>query len=182
VAGGPVEQRIAIMIEPALEDMGYALVRVRLSGGERLQIMAERADESGMTVDDCARISRALSALLDAEDPIDHAYALEVSSPGLDRPLVRAADFTRFAGAEAKVVMRAPIDGRRRFRGRIIGLSGDCARLALAEGGAATLPVAEIESARLMVSDACMDDADGTRGRRVRDEESKNRDTLPAGQ
>jgi len=163
-----VEQRIAEMIEPALEDMGYALVRVRLSGGERLQIMAERADRAGMTVDDCARISRALSALLDVEDPIEHAYTLEVSSPGLDRPLVRAADFARFAGTEAKVVMRVSIDGRRRFRGRILGLADDHVRLALAEGDEAVLPVADIESARLMVSDAGMDDAGDARARQAR--------------
>lgn len=163
MASGPVEQRIAEMIEPALEDMGYALVRVRLTGGEQLQIMAERDDRAGMTVDDCARISRALSALLDAEDVIDHAYTLEVSSPGLDRPLVRAADFARFVGAEAKVVMRMPVDGQRRFRGRILGLADDCARLALAEGGAAALPVADIESARLVISDAFADGADGAR-------------------
>ena len=105
-----VEQLIA----PTLEAMGYDLVRVRLSGGKqrrRLQVMAERIDESGMTVDDCADISRAVSVLLDTEDPIPGAYDLEVSSPGIDRPLTRPRDFERFAGHEAKSSCATPSTG-----------------------------------------------------------------------
>ena len=130
---------------PAIEAMGFDLVRVQLSGGERpvLQIMIERADRVAMTVDDCAEVSRTVSALLDVEDPIGGAYTLEVSSPGIDRPLVRLADFVRFAGFEAKVETRMPVEGRRRFRGRILGAGDGMVRLALdPEPAPATKPKA----------------------------------------
>ena len=115
------------MIAPALSEMGFSLVRIHLSGGARpvLQIMAERSDESGMTVDDCAAISHTVSAILDVEDPISGTYTLEVSSPGIDRPLVRRRDFERFAGFEAKIETHGAIDGRRRFRGRLAGMDGN---------------------------------------------------------
>jgi ribosome maturation factor RimP len=146
---------VARLIAPSLEAMGYALVRVRLSGGGRptLQIMAERSDGAEMTVDDCADISRAVSALLDVEDPIAGAYVLEVSSPGLDRPLTRPGDFTRFAGHEAKLELSDAIDGRKRFRGRLVGLEGENVRIA-AEDGECVLPVAVIRSAKLVLTDA----------------------------
>src|SRR3546814_1921648 len=96
--------------------MGYDIVRVQLSGGDwlRLQIMAERRTDGGMDVDDCAEVSRAVAAILDVEDPVDSAYTLEVSSPGIDRPLTRLADFDRFAGFEARLETALPIEGRRR--------------------------------------------------------------------
>ena len=146
-----VEQLIA----PTLEAMGYDLVRVRLSGGKqrrRLQVMAERIDESGMTVDDCADISRAVSVLLDTEDPIPGSYDLEVSSPGIDRPLTRPRDFERFAGHEAKIELRDAIDGRRRFRGLLRGLEDGNVLLEL-DDDIAKLPCDEIETAKLMLTD-----------------------------
>ena len=114
------------LIAPTLKDEGYALVRVRLSGARRktLQVMAERLDGEAMTVDDCANISRVLSALLDVADPISGSYDLEVSSPGLDRPLVKIEDFTRYAGFEVEMRTKALLRGSRRFRGRLVGVTG----------------------------------------------------------
>ena len=108
-----LEERISVLVAPSLDAMGYELVRVLLQGRQRqvLQIMAERRDGRIMTVDDCADISRALSALLDVEDPIPSAYTLEISSPGIDRPLVRACDYVRYAGFEVKVETRLPSKG-----------------------------------------------------------------------
>ncbi len=142
------------LIAPAIEAMGYDIVRVLLSGGDRLclQIMAERRSDGRMNVDDCAEISRAVAAILDVEDPIDSAYTLEVSSPGLDRPLTRLADFERFAGFEAKVEMQLPVDGRRRFRGRLLGVRDDNIVLACEEGEVA-LPFAEMMKAKLVITD-----------------------------
>lgn len=124
-------QRIERLIEPALTAMGYELVRVAIHGGgqQTLQIMAERRDGVSMTVDDCADLSRTVSALLDVEDPIAGAYTLEVSSPGIDRPLVKRADFERFAGFEARIETVQPVAGRKRFRGRLMGVTGDDVRL-----------------------------------------------------
>ena len=134
--------------------MGYELVRVMSLGGRRptLQIMAERIDRAGMTVDDCADISRAVSALLDVDDPMVGAYQLEVSSPGIDRPLIKPADFERFAGFEARVETDRVIDGQRRFRGRLLGLEADDLRLALPEG-VRVIPLAAIRKAKLMLTD-----------------------------
>lgn len=148
------------LIAPSLEAMGYALVRLRLTGGGRptLQIMAEHKDGREMTVDDCAEISRAVSAILDVEDPIDGAYLLEVSSPGIDRPLTRPEDFDRFAGHEAKVELSQPVDGRKRFRGRILGLDSGQVRLA-AEDGECLLPLPAIRSAKLVLTDALIADS-----------------------
>src|ERR1700691_3534201 len=122
---------IALIIEPSLEAMGYRLVRVAFLGARRatLQIMAERLDDTPMTVEDCTEISRSVSALLDVADPIADAYMLEVSSPGIDRPLTRPEDYDRFAGFEAKIELGQPIDGRKRFRGRLLGRAGDHIRL-----------------------------------------------------
>src|SRR5688572_12265936 len=112
--------RISDIIAPTLTGMGYELVRVTISGGrnnQTLQIMAERADNKPMTVEDCETISHTVSAQLDVSDPIASAYTLEVSSPGIDRPLTRLKDFARFAGHEAKVQLLQPLEGRRNFRG-----------------------------------------------------------------
>ena len=145
--------RIAELIAPRLEAMGFDLVRVRLQGGDRpvLQVMAERKDGS-MSLDDCVEVSRGVSALLDVADPILGAYTLEVSSPGTDRPLMKAADYERFAGLEAKVELQAPRAGRRRFRGIILGLAGDHVRLDMA-GEEVVLPLHEIQSAKLASRD-----------------------------
>lgn len=118
-----VEDRIAALITPSLDDMGYVLVRVALMGRTRrtLQIMAERVDDAPMTVDDCERISRAVSALLDVDDPISEAYDLEVSSPGIDRPLTKPQDYARFSGLVAKLETKMPVNGQKRFKGRVFG-------------------------------------------------------------
>jgi ribosome maturation factor RimP len=118
--------------------------------------MVERLDQSPMTVDDCARISRALSAVLDVEDPIQGAYTLEVSSPGIDRPLVRLSDFARFAGHAARIELNRLIDGRRRYQGRLIGTDGEAVRLD-ADGGEIRLAFADIAQAKLVFSDALLE-------------------------
>jgi ribosome maturation factor RimP len=146
--------RIAQTIEPSLEAMGYRLVRVVITSGRRatLQVMAERCDDQPMTVEDCAQISRSVSALLDVADPLAGAYTLEISSPGIDRPLVRTEDYDRFQGFEAKIELALPIDGRRRFRGRLLGTSGSNLRLAT-ENGETQLPLASVARAKLVLSD-----------------------------
>lgn len=149
-----IQDRIADLIEPSLSAMGYGLVRVQLSGGrrQRLQVMAERQDDANMTVEDCAEISRMLSALLDVEDPIPGEYTLEVSSPGIDRPLTRLADFDRFAGLEAKIETRLPVDGRRRFKGRLAGTDGNDISLQ-DETGTMTIAFADVQKAKLIMTD-----------------------------
>ena len=147
--------RVDKMIAPALDGMGYDLVRVHLSGdGNRrqLQVMAERHDHAAMTVEDCAAISHMVSALLDAEDPIDGSYVLEVSSPGIDRPLTRPRDFERFSGHVARIELRSMVDGRRRFRGRLQGIEDGLVRLET-EGESVALPVEEIAKAKLVITD-----------------------------
>jgi ribosome maturation factor RimP len=147
-------REITDLIEPTLNEMGFELVRVLVSGGQRptLQIMAERKDQTPMTLEHCAEVSRAVSALLDVADPISGAYRLEVTSPGIDRPLVRRADYQRFAGLEARLETELPIDGRRRFRGRLVGLAGDQVRLALPEGEQ-SIPFDAIKKAKLVLTD-----------------------------
>ena len=145
---------VAQIVEPSLNAMNYDLVRVQISGGDNmtLQIMAERQDGAEMTVEDCADISRDLSALLDIEDPIPDAYTLEVSSPGLDRPLVRHKDFARFAGFEARIDTRAPIIDRKRFRGVLEGIDGDTVHISV-DGETYDIPLDEIARAKLVLTD-----------------------------
>jgi len=148
--------RIAAMIEPGLEAMGYEIVRVQLSGGQQsqtLQIMCDRQDEAPITVDDCAEISRMVSAVLDVEDPIATEYNLEVSSPGLDRPLTRPKDFERFAGFDARIELSAAVDGQKRFKGVLRGLDQDAVKLETGEGDI-RLALADIEKAKLILTDA----------------------------
>lgn len=147
------------LIAPSLADMGFEIVRVQLTGSGRggrqvLQIMAERLDGT-MSVEDCAEVSRAASALLEVEDPIQGAYQLEVSSPGIDRPLTRLKDFERFAGFEAKLELQMPHEGQRRFRGRLKGLEGDDTILLLLDEGERELKVsfAELAKAKLVLTD-----------------------------
>ncbi|MGO4713708.1 ribosome maturation factor RimP [Bradyrhizobium sp. 2TAF24] len=125
-----VAARVAAVAEPVLQGMGYRLVRIRVSGeaGCTVQVMAERPDGT-MLIDDCEAVSRALSPVLDVADPIDRAYRLEISSPGIDRPLVRRSDFERHAGHLVKIEMAVAHDGRKRFRGQIIGVDGDKVRI-----------------------------------------------------
>lgn len=124
--------RIARLVEPAIEGLGYRLVRVMVTGSDAqtLQIMAERPDGS-MAIEDCETISRQLSPMLDTSDPISGAYRLEISSPGIDRPLVRPSDFETWAGYEARIELREPIEGRKRFRGMIEGFEDGEARIAV---------------------------------------------------
>jgi ribosome maturation factor RimP len=156
-----LEARIAHIVEPVIAGLGYRLVRVKLSAmnGATLQIMAERPDGT-ITVGDCEIISRDLSPVLDVEDPMDVAYHLEVSSPGIDRPLVRRSDFEKWSGQEAKFELIRPLDGRKRFKGVLAGLDGDAVRLDLGaksklEGTTiVSLPLADIGEARLVMTDA----------------------------
>jgi ribosome maturation factor RimP len=152
--------RVAAVAEPVLEDLGYRLVRVRVSGldGCTVQIMAERPDGS-MSIEDCEAASRALSPVLDVADPVDRAYRLELSSPGLDRPLVRRSDFERYAGNEVKIEMAVAIDGRKRFRGRLLGAEDSMARIRRDDAPASEpadvlLPIEDMAEARLVLSDA----------------------------
>lgn len=151
----PETGRIAAIVEPSATAMGLELVRITFAGGPRavLQIMVDRIDGGELTVDHCAELSRTVSALLDVSDPITEPYALEISSPGLDRPLTRPQDFVRFAGNVAKIEMREPRpDGRRRFRGRLLGMSGDGVRLAL-DHDDVTLPLQGIARAKILLTD-----------------------------
>lgn len=135
VAKAAIDQRLAEIVQPVIEGLGFELVRVRLLGGKTktVQIMAERP-EGGIEVDDCARISTAVSAVMDVEDPIDDHYTLEVSSPGIDRPLTRLKDFDDWAGYEAKLETSELIDGRRRFKGVLRGVEDDEVLIDVAEG------------------------------------------------
>ena len=135
IAKAPIDRRIAEIVTPVIEDMGFELVRVRLMGGKHhtLQIMAQRPDGT-IEVDDCAEISTAVSAILDVEDPILDAYTLEVSSPGIDRPLTRLKDFDRWQGYVAKLETAELIDGRRRFKGVLAGTEGDEVLIEVEEG------------------------------------------------
>ncbi len=152
----PVEQQVMTIIAPSLEAMGYRLVRVKQFSrprGSTLQIMAERMDGVAMKVEDCEAISHNVSALLDVEDPISSAYDLEVSSPGIDRPLVRAEDFTRYVGFEAKIETSHPVEGRKRFRGVLQSAEGGEASI-LVDGKVYQLPLDAIEDAKLVLTDA----------------------------
>ncbi len=138
IAKAAIDRRLAEMITPVIEDLGYELVRVRLMSGKEttLQIMADKPD-GGIEVDDCAAISTAVSATLDVEDPILDAYTLEVSSPGIDRPLTRLKDFDMFEGYDAKLETDELIDGRRRFKGVLAGVEGDEVLINVPAGGKA---------------------------------------------
>lgn len=147
---------IETLIEPTLENMGYRIVRTLLTGGRRhevrLQVMVERTDGAGMDVDDCAAVSRAVEAILDAEDPIERGYNLEVSSPGIDRPLTRLTDFDTWAGFEARVEMTQPVENRRRFKGRLLGVRGEDVVLSV-DGTEWVLPFAGLDKAKLVLTD-----------------------------
>ena len=151
--------RVCSIAEPVIEQLGYRLVRIKVSAteGATIQIMAERPDGS-MTVEDCETISRALSPVFDVNEPMDGAYRLEISSPGIDRPLVRKSDFERFTGHLLKIEMEVPVSGRKRFRGVLSGVEGEAARLVLddaAEGQAAEvmLPIRDMGEAKLVLTD-----------------------------
>jgi ribosome maturation factor RimP len=154
--------RVASIAKPVIEQLGYRLVRVKVSAADgcTVQIMAERPDGT-MLVEDCETVSRALSPVFDAADPVDRAYRLEISSPGIDRPLVRKSDFDRYAGHLVKIETEIPIDGRKRFRGFLVGTEGEAARLRLDDkkddteeaGAEVLLPIEEISEAMLVLTD-----------------------------
>lgn len=156
--------RVAAIAEPVLQGLGYRLVRVRVSGrdGMTVQVMAERADGS-FTIEDCEAASRTLSPTLDVEDPIPGGYRLEVSSPGIDRPLVRRSDFERHRGHEVKIEMETPVDGRKRFRGEIAGVEGFEAAIKMADAAGESqivrLPIEEMAEARLVLTDTLINEA-----------------------
>jgi ribosome maturation factor RimP len=157
--------RVAAIVAPVLEELGYRLVRVRLLAAEgcTVQVMAERPDGS-MKVEDCEAASRALSPVLDETDPVDRAYRLEISSPGIDRPLVRRSDFERYAGHVVKAEMTAPVDGRKRFRGMLLGAQGDAARIRADDAkpdqpAEFLLPIADMAEAKLVLTDALVTEA-----------------------
>ncbi len=170
-----LEARVAHIIEPAIEDLGFRLVRIVSSGrdGLTLQIMAERPDGS-MTIEDCETISRNISPLLDVEDPIERDYRLEVSSPGIDRPLVRRTDFERWAGHVAKIELARAFAGRKRYKGTLAGVDGNTTRLQLAppppEGpDTVLLPLEDIAEARLVLTDALIQETLRAEKRRRRE-------------
>lgn len=157
--------RVAAIAEPVIEGLGYRLVRVQISplAGLTVQIMAERPDGS-MTVGDCETVSRALSPVFDASDPIERPHRLEISSPGIDRPLVRRSDFDRHAGHLVKVEMARGIGGRKRFRGTLLGTEGDAVRLRRddaqpGEEQEFLLPIEDMAEAKLVLTDALVEEA-----------------------
>jgi ribosome maturation factor RimP len=154
-----LEMRIAHIVEPVANDLGYALVRVKITqeNGCTLQIMAEDAN-GRFAITDCERLSKDLSPVLDVEDPIDREYHLEVSSPGIDRPLVRARDYRTYVGHEARIELADPLDGRKRFRGLIAAATDDSVTITLPDAPAGTdpnhvLPLASIAEAKLVMTD-----------------------------
>jgi ribosome maturation factor RimP len=151
-----LESRLVAIVAPTLESMGYELVRVAVLGRDRptVQVMADRADGSQVTVTDCEAISRTLSAVLDVEDPIPGAWSLEISSAGIDRPLTRAKDWNRFAGHQARAETVVPIGGRRRFSGIALGADATVARMRLDDGNEIVLPLDTIRRAKLVLTDA----------------------------
>jgi len=144
------------LIEPEARALGFELVRVRLfgKGDERtLQVMAERPDTRQLTIDDCADLSRRLSDMLDEKDPIEDAYRLEVSSPGIDRPLTRLKDFSDWAGHEARIVLNAPIDGQKQFKGELCGVEGETIAITQKSGEIAHVPFGGVVDAKLVLTD-----------------------------
>jgi ribosome maturation factor RimP len=185
VAKAAIDRRLAAIVAPTIEGLGFELVRLRLMGGKRavLQIMAERP-QGGIEVDDCARISRAVSAVLDVEDPIAGEFVLEVSSPGIDRPLTRLKDFETWEGYEARLETTEAIDGRKRFKGVLQGVEGGEVLIAIAEGTIG-LQFDMLADAKLVLTDALV--AESLAGRKAQgfdpeqfddvEEETENEET-----
>jgi ribosome maturation factor RimP len=155
---GPLtlEAKLTAIVAPRLEPMGFELVRVAVLGRERptVQVMADRADGSLISVEDCEQISRYLSSVFDVEDPIPGAWSLEVSSAGIDRPLTRAKDWNRFAGHLARVETLFPIDGRRKFSGIVLGADDNLGKLRLDDGTEPEIPLRDVRRAKLILTDA----------------------------
>lgn len=158
-ATNPVEERVIALIEPTASGLGYRIVRVRLSGNrrKRLQIMAERVSDGQMGIDDCGRLSRALAPVFDLDDPVDGEYDLEISSPGIDRPLMRIEDFERFVGFDAKLETAVPVNNQRRWKGVIAAVDGEEITLAT-DQGETKLKFSALSDARLVLTDKLIED------------------------
>lgn len=151
-----VTEKIEDIVRESLAHLGYEIIRVMLQGGDvkTVQIMVERIDRKNMTVDDCEKVSRTVSALLDVEDPLSDRYMLEVSSPGIDRPLIRIADYVRFIGFDAKVETLVPMQNRRRFKGKIMGVTDDEKAVQLqTDEGDVVIELQNISKAKLILTD-----------------------------
>ena len=169
--------RLLELLEPVAEAAGYEIVRLRLMGGEqqrRLQIMAERASDGDMMVEDCAKLSRAFSEIMDAADPIAGEYVLEVSSPGVDRPLTRLKDFATYEGHEARLELDRMAEGRKRFRGALAGVEGDNVAIDLeGEEHTALIPFTWITEAKLVLTDELMKRGAEVRAARIAADEQQ---------
>jgi ribosome maturation factor RimP len=152
--------RIENLISPTIKELGFEIVRIEVLGEMNpcLQIMADHIDQTAMNVDDCAQISRAVSAILDIEDPITNAYTLEVSSPGMDRPLVKREHFERFVGAEIRLEKRGRDDEQRRYRGVLKGIKGDDVVL-LIKGEEFFIPLVDVQKAKIVITGELIADA-----------------------
>src|SRR5690606_401640 len=163
------------LLDPVAEAAGYEIVRLRMMGGSaqrRLQVMAERPEDGEMNVEDCARLSRAVSEVLDAADPVAGEYVLEVSSPGVDRPLTRRKDFETYAGCEARLELDRVAEGRKRFKGVLAGVDGDDVAVDLeGEAHTALIPFAWISEAKLVLTDDLMKRGADQRARRLQSEQ-----------
>lgn len=148
-----IEQHIEEILTSALEDRGFGIVRIQLQGSKRktLQIMIEHLDGTPITIDDCEKVSKASSILLDVDDSLHESYILEVSSPGIDRPLTREKDFERFAGSMIKIELKTPQNGNRRFKGQLLGIEGDRVKISLdPEKEVAEFAFSDIQKAKLI--------------------------------
>lgn len=175
----PDDRRLLELLDPVAEAVGYDIVRLRLMGGERsgrtLQIMAERPADGDMGIDDCTKLSRAISDVIDAADPVAGEFRLEVSSPGVDRPLTRLKDFTTYEGLEAKLELDRLAENRKRFRGVLAGIEGDDVLLDIeGEEETAQIPFAWIAEAKLVLSDALLKRGAETRAARLAEQQSES--------
>jgi ribosome maturation factor RimP len=173
------DRQLLELLDPVAEAAGYEIVRLRLMGGtqrRRLQVMAERPSDGEMSVDDCARLARAVSEVMDAADPIDGEYMLEVSSPGIDRPLTRLKDFETYEGLEARIELDRLADGRKRFKGELAGIDGDSVALNTEETPEETtlVPFAWIIEAKLVLNDTLMKRGEAARAARLEHEHTSD--------
>lgn len=156
----PLENRISDIVRPVIEDMGYALVQAKMTSDDKrniLQILAEDPKTHNLGVDDCAKLSRAVSAMLDVEDPIAGAYTLEMSSPGIDRPLTRTQDFETYKGLEAKIELDMPIEGQKKFRGFLQGLTEENEISLKTDQGMVAFSPDSVHKAKLVLTDALIE-------------------------
>ncbi len=154
-----LEARLTAIFAPTLESMGYEVVRIAVLGRQRptVQIMVDRADGAAITVDDCETVSYQVGTMVQVDDPMPGAWTLEVSSPGIDRPLTRAKDWVRYAGHLARAETAFPVDGRKRFSGIVLGADETSAKMRLDDGKEVSLPLVDIRRAKLVLTDALID-------------------------